>query len=113
MSQGTYTSVTIGNGLTTSTGYRTQGATRGSFLIPSDFTGTACKVQVAISATGEPSAASSAWTDCPVEGNEVVAKTVAPGKAVALDIKTFNFDWIRFVVDAQTGQKTIVIFTRD
>ena len=113
MSQGTYSTVNVANGGTQSTGYRLKGANRGSFLIPAAFTGTNCKVQVAIAAAAEPELASSAWTDLPVEGNEAVTQTVAVEKSYAFHVKTFNFDWLRFVVDAQGAARSITIFTRD
>jgi hypothetical protein len=98
-------SATIAASGTTSDARNTGRASRGSFQIPSAFTGTNCAVHVSNDGTN--------FVACPVEGNEVITQTVATNGSYSFPIKTFNFKYFRFVVDAQATARTITLFTRE
>lgn len=80
-------------------------ASRGSFQLPTDFTGTAITVEVSIDGV--------TFVACPIEGNEVSPIVVAAGKTYSFPVKAFNFPKYRFVAGStQTTAQTITIFAR-
>lgn len=97
-------SATVENAGTTSTSFELQ-ATRGCFQLPSGFTGTNCTVQGSIDNT--------TFTNVAIEGNETAPMVVASSGTYSFPVKAMNYKYLRFLVDAQTGAKTIALWTRD
>lgn len=98
--------ITIANGEQNSSVFGTGQATRGSFHIPSAFTGANVTVQVGNDITD--------FVSCPVEGNEANPITVAVNGTYAFPIKTFNYRYVRLrSASAEGAARTIPCFTRE
>lgn len=98
--------MTIAAGEQNSTALGTGQATRGSFQIPSAFTGANVTVQVSHDGTN--------FVNCPVEGNEANPITVAASGTYAFPVKVFNFKYVRLrSASAEAAARTISVFTRD
>ena len=110
---GNYQSVTIASGGTASTGIEATGTNRGSFQLPSAFTGVTVTVQVSNANVATADLVPEAtWTNCPVEGNEVAAITASTDDALCLPVKSANFRWLRLVSGSAEGAaRTILIWT--
>ena len=99
-------SVTIAASATASAGFGTGQATRGSFQLPSTFTGTAITFNVSNDGV--------TFVACPVEGNEAVTITVAASGSYSFPVKAFNFRYLQLVAgSSQASLCTITLFTRD
>ena len=98
--------ITIALGETASVAFGTGQATRGSFQIPSDFTGATVTFRVSNDGT--------TFTDCPVEGNESVSPTVAANGTYSFPVKFFSFRYGQLVSgSAEAAARTISCFLRD
>lgn len=99
-------SITISSGQTASAAFGTGQATRGSFQIPSDFTGATVTFKVSNDGV--------TFTNCPVEGNESVTPTVAASGTYAFPDKFFNFRYGQLVSGSAEGAaRTLPCFLRD
>ena len=99
-------SITIASGSTASAAFGTGQATRGSFQIPSAFTGATVTFKVSNDGT--------TFTNCPVEGNESVTPTVAANGTYSFPEKFFSFRYGQLVsASAEAAARTIPCFLRD
>lgn len=98
--------ITIASGDTASAAFGTGQATRGSFQIPSAFTGTAVTFRVSNDGTN--------FVNCPVEGNETVTPAVAPSGTYSFPVKFFSFRYGQLVSgSAEAAARIIPCFLRD
>ena len=99
--------LTVATSTTASDKFGTGQGKQGSFQVPATgFTGTIVTVKV--------SNDGSTWVNCPVEGNETAAITVAAGGAYAFPTKAFCFRYIQLVTtSAQLTDQAFPVFMRD
>ena len=99
-------SLTIANGATVSSTYDTGSATRGCFQLPAAFTGVNCAVHGSIDGA--------TFTQVQVDTvGESATLTVAANGTYSFPSKTFNYPFVRLVVDAQAAVRTVTLFSRD
>lgn len=98
--------ITIAISTTASVAFGTGQATRGSFQIPSAFTGSTVTFRVSNDGV--------TFTNCPVEGNESVTPTVAASGTYSFPVKFFNFRYGQLVSgSSEAAARTISCFLRD
>lgn len=98
--------ITIESGQTDSLAFGTGQATRGSFQIPLQFTGTTVTFKVSNDGT--------TFTDCPIEVNESLTPTITAGGTYAFPDKFFHFRFGQLVSGStEDAARTIACFLRD